>query len=167
MQKIIVVLLVLLLLGWWITSGGGSDPDSSAGITVLESVPLENTSANSVSSASPDTAANNEGISSSVNTDHELTVILVNKEIPESAFAEKPNEVADEIATDGRSDIIVPESYSAEDAAKYFVPRELRQPGNLGGPPPLPDFGSISPEGMAPPQGLAPLQGISPPKAPE
>ena len=35
--------------------------------------------------------------------------------------------------------VVVPESYPVTDAAKYFVPREQRRPGNLGGPPPL-DF---------------------------
>ena len=35
--------------------------------------------------------------------------------------------------------VVVPTSYPVSDAAKYFVPREERRPGNLGGPPPL-DF---------------------------
>ncbi len=35
--------------------------------------------------------------------------------------------------------VAVPESYPVTDAARYFVPKEERRPGNLGGPPPL-DF---------------------------
>jgi len=33
----------------------------------------------------------------------------------------------------------VPDSYPASEAARYFVPKEERRPGKLGGPPPL-DF---------------------------
>ena len=33
--------------------------------------------------------------------------------------------------------IEVPSSYSVTEAEKYFVPRDERRPGNLGGPPPL------------------------------
>ena len=50
--------------------------------------------------------------------------------------------------------VAVPSSYPVSDAAKYFVPREERRPGNLGGPPPL-DFpgGPNDPAagGLAPP----------------
>ena len=53
--------------------------------------------------------------------------------------------------------IAVPSSYPVTDAAKYFVPREQRRPGNLGGPPPL-DF----PGGPNDPAG----GGFAPPPAP-
>lgn len=33
--------------------------------------------------------------------------------------------------------VVVPASYSVTDAEKYFVPKDQRRPGNLGGPPPL------------------------------
>jgi len=33
--------------------------------------------------------------------------------------------------------VVVPESYPVTDAEKYFIPKEERGPGNLGGPPPL------------------------------
>lgn len=33
--------------------------------------------------------------------------------------------------------VVVPESYPVTDADKYFVPKDQRGPGNLGGPPPL------------------------------
>ncbi|MFK7992820.1 MAG: hypothetical protein AB8B87_01700 [Granulosicoccus sp.] len=35
--------------------------------------------------------------------------------------------------------VVVPSSYPVTDAAKYFIPKEERGPGRLGGPPPL-DF---------------------------
>jgi len=40
---------------------------------------------------------------------------------------------------DAYRDVEVPQSYPVTDAAKYFIPRNQRSPGNLGGPPPL-DF---------------------------
>ena len=33
--------------------------------------------------------------------------------------------------------VVVPDSYPVTDAEKYFVPKDQRGPGNLGGPPPL------------------------------
>ena len=53
--------------------------------------------------------------------------------------------------------VIVPPRYPASEAARYFVPREERRPGNLGGPPPL-DF----PGGPEDPGG----SGFAPPAAP-
>lgn len=60
------------------------------------------------------------------------------------------------IAAPEPPELIVPESYSVEDAAKYYLPAEQRSPGNLGGPPPLPDVsnaqnGTTQPMGIAPP----------------
>ncbi|MFK8078805.1 MAG: hypothetical protein AB8B97_00850 [Granulosicoccus sp.] len=56
--------------------------------------------------------------------------------------------------------IVVPSSYPASEAAKYFVPADQRRPGNLGGPPPLPfaegNTGPSLPDG-----------GLTPPPAPE
>ena len=67
-------------------------------------------------------------------------------------------------ANDGSSPsldpVVVPSSYPVTDAAKYFIPKDERGPGRLGGPPPL-DF----PGGPSDPnrqQGTA----ISPPIAP-
>ena len=55
----------------------------------------------------------------------------------------------------------VPDTYPVADAAKYFVPREERRPGNLGGPPPL-DFpgGPGDPDAAGPaalPASVAPV----------
>lgn len=85
----------------------------------------------------------------------------VNEAVPEDASSESdvvietdvfeledPNqELAapnDEIIADDENDqgrlsnpIVVPESYPISEAGRYFVPKEDRRPGNLGGPPPL------------------------------
>ncbi len=57
--------------------------------------------------------------------------------------------------------IVVPESYPVTDAEKYFVPKDQRSPGNLGGPPPL-DF----PGGPSDPNRVQPGSDIAAPAAP-
>jgi len=54
------------------------------------------------------------------------------------AEAENAQEQAEELAEERLSDpIIVPETYPISEAAQYFVPKEDRRAGNLGGPPPM------------------------------
>lgn len=72
--------------------------------------------------------------------------------------------VADAAAdTDGQAKetVVVPESYPVTDAEKYFVPKDQRSPGNLGGPPPL-DF----PGGPSDPNRIQPGSDIAAPAAP-
>lgn len=57
--------------------------------------------------------------------------------------------------------IVVPQSYPVTDAAKYFIPKEQRGPGNLGGPPPL-NF----PGGPSDPNGGGLENTFAPPTAP-
>jgi len=54
------------------------------------------------------------------------------------AQVENAEEQAEELAEERLSDpVIVPDSYPISDAAQYFVPKEDRRAGNLGGPPPM------------------------------
>ena len=66
-------------------------------------------------------------------------------------------DAGDDVRSDGPN-VVVPTSYPVSEAARYFVPREERRPGNLGGPPPL-DF----PGGPNDPNGPG---GLAPPPAP-
>jgi len=50
---------------------------------------------------------------------------------------QKNSRVESDIERSQAEPIAVPQSYSINDAAKYFVPKDQRGPGNLGGPPPL------------------------------
>lgn len=65
---------------------------------------------------------------------------------PDTTVSESADTIVDTAAANGdasdnadRGNIVVPQSYSVTDAAKYYIPKEQRGPGRLGGPPPL-DF---------------------------
>ncbi len=63
----------------------------------------------------------------------------VTRDGAEAARGVDQPESADAAARGGEQRVVVPKSFPASDAAKYFVPKEERGPGNLGGPPPM-DF---------------------------
>ena len=73
--------------------------------------------------------------------------------------ADDPDAVS-ESAQRSAAPLEVPSSYPVTDAAKYFIPKEERGPGNLGGPPPL-DF----PGGPSDPNRES-SDGLQPPSAP-
>lgn len=50
-----------------------------------------------------------------------------------------PAATAEQRKPDTQSPVVVPRSYPVTDAARYFIPKEDREPGKLGGPPPM-DF---------------------------
>ena len=72
-------------------------------------------------------------------------------------------DAGDDVRSADAPSVAVPTSYPVSEAARYFVPREERRPGNLGGPPPL-DFpgGPNDPDGPDGPDG----GGFAPPPAP-
>lgn len=76
--------------------------------------------------------------------------------------AAKVEAATDAVEPAGQPEIIVvPESYPVTDAEKYFIPKDQRSPGNLGGPPPL-DF----PGGPSDPNRPQPGTDIAAPAAP-
>lgn len=60
--------------------------------------------------------------------------------------------------------IEVPQSYSVERAAEFFIPAEQRSPGNLGGPPPPP---AALLKGLSAPPAAPSAPSLKPPSTPQ
>ncbi|MFK7857917.1 MAG: hypothetical protein AB8B64_03825 [Granulosicoccus sp.] len=88
--------------------------------------------------ASPFTVLPQPGASEEGNPDQSSTVA----ENANAAEGVGSDSVASGSGAQASPGIVVPNSYPASEAAKYFVPADQRRPGNLGGPPPPPGIGN-------------------------
>jgi len=121
----------------------GGQPVSEAAMTSDDVV---ETDAGSVVAEDPEAGLEDSATESPFATvgDSQITVEAQTSEPTSSEDTEIQNSAAEavEAGSDSgleRKRVVVPRSYPVTDAAKYFIPKEERGPGNLGGPPPL-DF---------------------------
>lgn len=157
-EKIVLSLLgVALAISFWFVVTGGADPDDvTAENDTTESQAAATEQAKVVNPA-PD--AKVPELDTKITAEISVTAEPQTTDIPESSESvaainseqvdatneQTPSSTTTNLAAEEQAaleqtaskNIVVPSSYPVTDAAKYFVPKEERRAGNLGGPPPL------------------------------
>ncbi|ASJ74565.1 hypothetical protein IMCC3135_22475 [Granulosicoccus antarcticus IMCC3135] len=160
---VVVAVLAFVVAGfWWALVGGEKDHDLGVDIEAIAiDAPLNKVEAQSSietqrlnpavaeNPKSPVKGSESSGADASLITSPFSTVTDSEQELQPSvlnsddvAVSNSSTSAPDEKVLDKGSvgvPLAVPQSYPVTDAAKYFIPKEERGPGRLGGPPPL-DF---------------------------
>lgn len=168
MKPVIVLIIVLALAGgaWWFTGGSSNEKaaveseftTSADGIDNTETAENDQTGKSAASesgsimpSTPSDSVEPNKAVTADAaqdSTENSPFAVIDESQLSEPAVLEQPENVEQQSEEDitastsgprSREPFEVPDSYPVTEAAKYFIPKDERGPGRLGGPPPL-DF---------------------------
>ena len=148
---LIVLVVAVCAVAWWNLRDSGGSEDASSESSSIIAVPADDTADRTTITSDPFAVVEDEPQT------RETTV----QDEPASKTPVNDNNAVlpqQEAQSTQRSvvRVEVPDSYPVTEAGKYFIPKDEREPGRLGGPPPLNFPGGPSDPSRQSDQGLQP-----------